>query len=85
MVAPRLVLLVVLAVALDVHADQGSGTRPADQAGEARATKTGLIPARFVDGLEEAAASIPFPDYTKDIALFINCAARLDPTPARQS
>lgn len=53
-----------LPAAQGVHEPAGSGAR--------------LVPARFKNGLEAAAAEIEFPDYRKDIALYINCAASLD-------
>jgi len=37
-------------------------------------------PARFVQGLDAAAAEIQFPKYKKDLSLNINCAARINET-----
>jgi hypothetical protein len=81
MVPSRVVLLVVLAVSFGAFAQQASKA-PAEQGVGNGGSQTGPVPARFVDGLEAAAATIPFPDYRKDIALFINCAAQLDETGA---
>lgn len=54
-----------------------SCTAPAQQTSQDGSVSR-LEPARFANGLEAAAAEIPFPDFRKDIALFINCAANLD-------
>jgi hypothetical protein len=36
-----------------------------------------FVPARFTNGLDAAAGEISFPDYKKDLSLFINCAAQV--------
>ena len=41
-----------------------------------------FIPARFVGGLDAASGKIRFPDYKRDVAVYINCAARVDTTGA---
>lgn len=36
-----------------------------------------VVPARFAGGLDAASEKIRFPDYTKDVTVYINCAARV--------
>lgn len=68
-----LAIPVVLAISSALLAEQEPDARSPHPTFE-KAT----VPARFARGLEAAAAGIPFPDYRKDLALYINCAARLD-------
>lgn len=37
----------------------------------------GAVPARFAGGLDAASEQIRFPDYQRDVNVYINCAARL--------
>lgn len=37
-----------------------------------------FVPARFANGLEAAAAEIKFPNFKKDLSLYISCAAKLN-------
>ena len=39
-----------------------------------------VVPARFAGGLDAASAKIRFPNYERDVSVFINCAARLSET-----
>lgn len=39
-----------------------------------------LVPARFAGGLDAASEKVRFPDYKRDVTLYINCAARLSTT-----
>lgn len=36
-----------------------------------------FVPARFAGGLDAASAKIRFPDYERDVSVYINCAAKL--------
>ena len=38
------------------------------------------VPARFAGGLDAASAKIRFPDYERDVTVYINCAARVSAT-----
>ena len=53
-----------------------SATAIADEAGESR--EADRVPARFAGGLDAASAKIRFPDYDRDVTVYINCAAQLD-------
>ena len=59
------IAFVSLVLADDVVVDS------ADDAGQR------YVPAAFANGLDAAAAEIPFPKYKKDFSLNINCAARV--------
>lgn len=39
-----------------------------------------FVPARFAGGLDAASAKIRFPDYERDVSVYINCAAKLSDT-----
>jgi hypothetical protein len=61
--------LIALVVSSFVRADEG------DQATDRR-----FVPARFAGGLDAASENIRFPDYKRDVTVYINCAARLSVT-----
>lgn len=44
------------------------------------AAEQSFVPARFAGGLDAASAKIRFPDYERDVTVYINCAARLSAT-----
>jgi hypothetical protein len=76
---PLIVFPVVLAFSFVTTVAQEPGTESSQQGiGTAPRPAAQFVPARFANGLEAAASEIPFPDYRKDIALYINCAANLD-------
>jgi hypothetical protein len=55
----------------------------ASQAGAGESTASGkpaFVPARFAGGLDAASDKIRFPDYERDVSVYINCAARLSVT-----
>ena len=39
--------------------------------------KPAVVPARFAGGLDAASAKIRFPNYKRDVSVYINCAAKL--------
>lgn len=52
----------------------------ASHAGAEESAKSGepaFVPARFAGGLDAASGKIRFPDYERDVSVYINCAARL--------
>jgi hypothetical protein len=44
------------------------------------ADEQGFVPARFVGGLDAASEKIRFPNYKRDVTVYINCAARVSVT-----